>query len=156
MSRPRPDKIALFLADVDGTLVTRDKVLTERARKSVLALQANGIRFAMTSGRPPKGMKMLFEPLQITTPIAGFNGGLFVEPDLGIIESRTLDPEAASKTVDLIATEGLDIWVYSGDDWLLRDIDAPHREREEHTVQFPPKIVTAFADEHLKAAVNKP
>ncbi len=35
---------------------------------------------------------MLFDPLAITTPIAGFNGGLFVKRDLTIIESRTIDP----------------------------------------------------------------
>ena len=35
MARPRPDKISLLLADVDGTLVTKDKVLTERAQKAV-------------------------------------------------------------------------------------------------------------------------
>ena len=154
MPRPRPDKIALFLADVDGTLVTKDKVLTERAQKAVRDLQANGIKFAITSGRPPKGMKMLFDPLDIQTPIAGFNGGLFVKRDLSIIESRTLDPAAAKKTVDLIEKQGLDVWVYAGDDWLLRDIDAPHREKEEHTVQFPPKVVKEFTAEHLKAAVK--
>jgi Cof subfamily protein (haloacid dehalogenase superfamily) len=154
MPRSRPNKIALLLADVDGTLVTQDKVLTERAQKSIRDMEAKGIKFALTSGRPPKGMKMLFEPLRITTPIAGFNGGLFVRPDLTIIEGRTIDPEAARKTMELIEKSGLDVWVYSGDDWLLRDIDAPHREREEHTVQFPPKIVKAFTAEHLKAAVK--
>ncbi|HEX9527338.1 MAG TPA: HAD hydrolase family protein [Streptosporangiaceae bacterium] len=35
-----------------------------------------GILFAITSGRPPRGMSMLIEPLDITTPIAAFNGGL--------------------------------------------------------------------------------
>jgi Cof subfamily protein (haloacid dehalogenase superfamily) len=154
MPSPRPKKISLFLADVDGTLVTKDKVLTDRARKAVKDLAAKGIQFAITSGRPPKGMKMLFEPLKITTPIAGFNGGLFVKADLSIIESRTLDPAAAKKTLDLIEKQGLDVWVYSGDDWLLRDLDAPHREREEHTVQFPPKLVKAFTDEHLTTAVK--
>jgi haloacid dehalogenase-like hydrolase len=154
MPRSRPDKIALFLADVDGTLVNRDKLLTARAQQSVRDMDAQGIKFAITSGRPPKGMKMLFEPLLLTTPIAGFNGGLFVSSDLRIIESHTLDPAAARRTVDLIEQAGLDVWIYCGDDWLLRDIDAPHREREEHTVQFPPKVVPAFTDEHLKTAVK--
>ncbi len=154
MARPRPKKISLFLADVDGTLVTKDKVLTDRAQKAVRDLEAHGIKFAITSGRPPKGMKMLFEPLKITTPIAGFNGGLFVKSDLSIIESRTLDPAAAKKTAALIEQQGLDVWVYSGDDWLLRDLDAPHREREQHTVQFPPKVVKTFSDEQLKTAVK--
>ena len=154
MPRPRPDKIALLLADVDGTLVTRDKVLTERARQSVRDMQAKGVKFAITSGRPPKGMQMLFAPLRITTPVAGFNGGLFVRSDLSIIESHTLELGAAKQALMLIEKAGLDAWVYSGDDWLLRDADAPHREREEHTVQFPPKIVQAFTDEHLKSAVK--
>ncbi len=154
MPRPRPDAIKLFLADVDGTLVTKDKVLTERAQKAVRDLEAKGIKFALTSGRPPKGMAMLIKPLQITTPIAGFNGGLFVNADFSIIESHTLDPAAAKQTVELIEQQGLDVWVYSGEDWLLRDRDAPHREREEHTVRFPPKVVKAFTDDDLKTAVK--
>ncbi|WP_158746775.1 Cof-type HAD-IIB family hydrolase [Acidisphaera sp. L21] len=154
MGRPRPDKIKLFLADVDGTLVTKDKILTERAQKAVRDLEAKGIKFALTSGRPPKGMKMLIEPLKITTPIAGFNGGLFVNADMSIIESRTLSPEAAHKTADLIAKQGLDVWLYSGDDWLIHDLNAPHREKEEHTVQFPPKVVKEYTDEQLKNAVK--
>ncbi len=154
MPRPRPDKISLLLADVDGTLVTKDKVLTERAQKAVQDMAARGIQFAVTSGRPPKGMAMLIEPLRIATPIAGFNGGLFVKPGMAIIESRTLDPAAAKQAVELIGQGGLDVWVYAGDEWLVRDMDAPHREREQQTVRFPPKVVKAFTDEHLKAAVK--
>ena len=47
--------IALVLADVDGTLVTRDKVLTERTQDAVRRLRESGIRFAVTSGRPSSG-----------------------------------------------------------------------------------------------------
>src|SRR5882757_3321100 len=71
-------KISLVLADVDGTLVTEQKVLTERAQAAVQSLRKAGIRFAITSGRPPRGMAMLFDALKLDTPIAGFNGGLFV------------------------------------------------------------------------------
>src|SRR5271170_3958959 len=83
-------KIALVLADVDGTLVTEEKILTKRARDAVNALQDAGIRFAITSGRPPLGMGMLFDVLDIETPIAGFNGGLFVKRDLSILEQKTV------------------------------------------------------------------
>ena len=57
-------KISLVLADVDGTLVTEEKVLTERAQAAVQSLHEAGIRFAITSGRPPKGMAMLFDALE--------------------------------------------------------------------------------------------
>ena len=113
-------KISLVLADVDGTLLTKDKVLTSRAEDAVRALAAAGIAFAITSGRPPRGMAMLIEPLALRTPIAGFNGGVFVHPDLSEIESRTLDPATAKKTVELILNQGLDAWVYTADEWLIR------------------------------------
>lgn len=58
-------KISLVLADVDGTLVTEEKVLTKRAQNAVSALQSAGIRFAITSGRPPLGMAMLFDALKL-------------------------------------------------------------------------------------------
>ena len=51
--------IKLLLADVDGTLVTHEKVLTPRAIASVQRLGRAGIAFAVTSGRPPRGMQML-------------------------------------------------------------------------------------------------
>src|SRR5262245_30169403 len=140
----KPGKVSLLLADVDGTLVTRDKVLTERAQSAVRRLREAGIRLAITSGRPPKGMAMLIEPLSLDTPIAGFNGGMIVRPDLSIIEERTLAPDVAVRTIDLICSHGLDVWVYAGNDWLLRDPKAPHVDRESWTVKFPPKVVEGF------------
>src|SRR5262245_53688087 len=80
--RPVKAKVSLVVANVDGTLVDREKVLTERAQTAVKTLRKAGIGFAITSGRPPMGMAMLFDPLELDTPIAGFNGGLFVDRHL--------------------------------------------------------------------------
>ena len=97
-------EIRLFLADVDGTLVTQEKVLTQRAIDAVHALHAAGVLFAVTSGRPPRGMSMLIEPLELSTPIAAFNGGLIVEPDMKVIEQKLVDAEAKrAKIKELIA-----------------------------------------------------
>ena len=52
-------KIWLVLADVDGTLVNADKLLTPRAGAAVKALHAAGIAFAITSGRPPAAKPIL-------------------------------------------------------------------------------------------------
>src|ERR1700749_2308498 len=134
-------KISLVLAEVDGTPVTGEKILTERARKAVSALQRAGIRFAITSGRPPLGMAMLFDALDIETPIAGFNGGLFVERDLTILDEKTVPAEVARQAIDLMRAHGLDTWVYSGNDWLITKAVAPHVAREAWTVKFAPKVV---------------
>jgi Cof subfamily protein (haloacid dehalogenase superfamily) len=139
-------KISLLLADVDGTLVTEEKVLTERAQMAVRRLHDAGILFATTSGRPPRGMAMLFDSLALETPIAGFNGGLFVRRDLSIIEQKTLPTDVAIKAVEVIRDHGLDAWVYRGNDWLITNGDAPHVAREAWTVKFQPTIVKDLTD----------
>jgi Cof subfamily protein (haloacid dehalogenase superfamily) len=147
-------RISLVLADVDGTLVTQEKILTASALEAVRSLKAAGIDFAITSGRPPRGMAMLFAPLGLRTPIAGFNGGVFVNPDLSVIESHTLDLETARQTLELILNHGMDAWVYTEKDWFIRNHDAPHVAREAKTVKFEPRVVPAFTDVHLAKAVK--
>ena len=139
-------KISLVLADVDGTLVTAEKVLTPRARAAVKALHAAGIAFAITSGRPPRGMAMLIDPLALRTPVAGFNGGIFVKPDMTIMEEHVLAADAAKRALEVILQNKMDVWFYSGKDWLVRDPNAPHVAREQWTVKFAPTVVENFDD----------
>ncbi len=146
--------IRLLLADVDGTLVTAEKTLTGAAIEAARALGRAGIMLAITSGRPPLGMKMLIGPLGLTTPIAGFNGGAMVRPDLTVIESHELDGRTASRAVDMIREGGLDAWLYTAEDWQILDADAPHVAREAWTVKFDAAVVTDFADADLARAVK--
>jgi Cof subfamily protein (haloacid dehalogenase superfamily) len=137
-------RVHLVIADVDGTLVTQDKVLTPRAIEAVKKLHDAGILFGITSGRPPRGMKMLIDPLQITEPIAGFNGGAVVKPDLTPISKQLLAADVAAEVVRLIVKHGLDIFLYTDRDWFVRNADGPHVAREAWTVKFSPTVVKDF------------
>ena len=145
-SQPNPPNlpVRLVIADVDGTLVTQDKALTPRAIAAVKKLHDAGILFGITSGRPPRGMTMLIEPLAITEPIAGFNGGVIVKPDLTPISRQLLPPDVAAEVVRLILKHGLDIFLYTDRDWFVRNADAPHVAREAWTVKFQPTVVHDF------------
>lgn len=143
-SRGGPPRIRLLIADVDGTLVTPDKVLTPRAIQAVHHLHDAGIAFAITSGRPPRGMTMLIEPLALITPIPGFNGGMFVRPDMTIIEQHVLPASVTARVITTIDAHGLTVWIYRGKDWFVRKREAPHIAREESTVKFPPTVVPSF------------
>ncbi len=140
-SQSSGDAIRLVLADVDGTLVTPDKGLTDAAVEAVDALHERGILFAITSGRPPRGMAMLVGPLHLTTPISAFNGGVVVEPDMSIIEERTLAAELVSPLLDLLDASALSTWVYRRQDWYVVEADGPHVKREAATVAFEPTVV---------------
>jgi Cof subfamily protein (haloacid dehalogenase superfamily) len=140
-----PAPVRLLLADVDGTLVTQEKLLTERAVAAVRKLKEAGIAFAVTSGRPPRGMSMLIEPLELLTPIAAFNGGLIVDRELTTIERRALPGTLVSPIVELLESFALDVWVYRGADWYVRDLEGPHVRHEEQTVGFAPTVLEDFA-----------
>ena len=136
--------IRLLLADVDGTLVTPDKVLTDKAIDAVRRLGEAGVLFAVTSGRPPLGMSMLVKPLSITTPIAAFNGGVVVNPDMSVIEQRVLPEELVVPVADLNKSFGLDTWVYRGADWYVPDPAGSHVAKETATVRFEPKVMKSL------------
>jgi Cof subfamily protein (haloacid dehalogenase superfamily) len=138
--------IRMVIADVDGTLVTQDKVLTKRAAEAVSRLHEAGILFTITSGRPPRGMAMLIDPLKLTQPLAAFNGGVLIQPDLKtVVDQKFLPPGVPETVIDAIENHGLDVWVYTDIDWFVRDPNAPHVAREQWTVKFPPTVVKTFA-----------
>ena len=89
-------KTALVVSDVDGTLLTRQKLLTDRAIAAVRKLHEAGIGFTITSSRPTLGMRFLIEPLGITLPIGAFNGSCIVDSELKPVEQHLI-PEAATR-----------------------------------------------------------
>jgi Cof subfamily protein (haloacid dehalogenase superfamily) len=136
--------VAAVLADVDGTLVTKSKVLTPRAIAAIERLRGRGVLFAITSGRPPRGMRMLVEPLHMVGPMAAFNGGIIVLPDMTVVDERAIPADVTRALIDTIAAFGLYVWIYRGVEWLITDPHAPHAEREATTVQFQPTVVPGY------------
>jgi Cof subfamily protein (haloacid dehalogenase superfamily) len=145
--------IRLLLADVDGTLVTNDKVLTSRTIEAVRKLDDVDVLFAITSGRPPRGMSMLIEPLRLGTPIAAFNGGIFTRDDLTVITEREIPAEVVAPVISLLQSFGLAVWLYRGAEWYVDDLNGPHVARERSTVRFDPKLAVSY--ENLTTGVAK-
>jgi Cof subfamily protein (haloacid dehalogenase superfamily) len=146
-ARPRQaaTKISALVSDVDGSLVTDDKKLTTDARAAVARLHENGILFSLISSRPPRGLYKLIETLEISAPVAGFNGGALTGPDLSPIAEHVLPPQTARRTLELLDARQVEVWMFSGGDWLVRDLDGAYVEHEHRTVEFPPTRVETFA-----------
>jgi Cof subfamily protein (haloacid dehalogenase superfamily) len=142
--RSSSPKISTLVSDVDGTLVTDDKVLTLRAQAAVAKLHTCDINFAIISSRPLRGLNMLLRPLEITTPICGFNGGVIATRNLAVITEHLLSPDTARRAVSLLDTHNVQGWVFSGQNWSVRDCDEPYVRFEERTVGFQPTVVDNF------------
>jgi Cof subfamily protein (haloacid dehalogenase superfamily) len=141
---PADGTIAGVLADVDGTLVTKAKVVTPRAIEAIERLHEIGVLFAITSGRPPCGMRMLVHPLEMRGPMAAFNGGVIVMPNMTVVDERPIPADVTPAVIDEIRAHGLYAWIYSGADWYVTDPLAPHAARESSTVQFQPTVVPSY------------
>jgi Cof subfamily protein (haloacid dehalogenase superfamily) len=140
--------LALIVSDVDGTLVTPDKAVTAASCAAVRRLADAGIAFTVVSSRPPFGLKMLVEPLGLKLPMGAFNGGMRVQPDGTVIESHDLSAEVIAKSFRVLREFGTDIWVFTGDRWLIEHADNPYVLREQRTVQaVPESVVSLRADE---------
>jgi Cof subfamily protein (haloacid dehalogenase superfamily) len=136
--------IKLLLSDVDGTLVTSQKDLAPSSVEAAQRLHDAGVLLAVTSGRPPRGMAMLVEPLALEAPLAGFNGGLVVEPQMNVLEEHTIPDELVPRAIPLLESFDLSVWLYRAANWYVMDPDGPHVNRESHTVRFAPTVVDSF------------
>ena len=138
-------RIALVVSDVDGTLLTKDKVLTDRAKAAVRRLHEAGIGFTITSSRPTIGMRFLVEPLAISLPLGAFNGSSIVDPRMNPIEQHLIPSAAAARSLEILNAFGVDIWVFTSDKWLTRNPEGESIPLEKRAIRADPTIVTDFS-----------
>ena len=144
-------RIALVVSDVDGTLVTRDKTLTDRAKAAVRRLHQAGIGFTITSSRPTIGMHFLVAPLQITLPIGAFNGSSIVDPELKVIEQHVLPASATRRSLDMLGEFGIDIWLFTNEHWFTRNGNGEYVPHEKRAIRADPTVIEDFAP-HVASA----
>jgi Cof subfamily protein (haloacid dehalogenase superfamily) len=126
-------KIDLVVSDVDGTLLTADKRLTDGAKAAVRRLHEAGIGFTITSSRPAIGMPFLIEPLGITLPIGPFNGSSIVDPALKPIEEHLIPVSTAKRSIAVL------------DQWLTRRADGEYVPHEKRAIRADPTVVADFS-----------
>jgi Cof subfamily protein (haloacid dehalogenase superfamily) len=137
--------IALVVSDVDGTLVTKDKRLTDRAKAAVQKLHRAGIGFTITSSRPSIGMRFLIEPLAISLPVGAFNGSSIVDSHMNPIEQHLIPTPAAERSLEILNQFGVDIWLFTNDQWLTRNPDGEYVPHEKRAILADPTIVEDFS-----------
>jgi len=152
-------RIALVVSDVDGTLVTSEKKLTDKSRAAVAKLAQAGIGFTLTSSRPTVGMRMFSDPLGITLPLGPFNGSSIVEPSLAVIEQHVIPAAALKTSLDLLDRYGIDVWIFTNDNWYIRRDDGKYVPHEQRTILFDPTQLNDFtplADQACKIVGASP
>jgi Cof subfamily protein (haloacid dehalogenase superfamily) len=145
MSEPTQHPIRFLLSDMDGTLLLPDHSLSQRTVDAVRSLREAGVLFSLATGRPPRAMLQQIEALGVDLPTAAFNGGTIVNPDGSVLVAHYLPVTVALITLTLFAdVPDIEVWVFSGGDWLVKDPSGPMVPREQHGLGYPPVMVESF------------
>ena len=143
--RAPPGQLKWVVSDVDGTIVNRDKEVTEASRRAAQRLRAAGVGLTIASSRPPWGMRHVAEALQIDGPIAGFNGAVVVDANGKALRETRIPADAARAALGLLAAEKISAWLFTDSQWLVLDPDGPHVAHEQRTIKSDPAVVADFA-----------
>lgn len=160
--------IRLLISDIDGTLVRRDKSLSDGVAAAVRRVLSRGVPVSLISARPPSGMLSIAQRLGLDGPIAAFNGGTVVMPDGRIVSQATLDPAAAAAALARIDRAGVTPWLFANGKWYARDRTNSNLGREKLAAGLEPifdvdlsahldqadKLVGVSADHDLLATIE--
>lgn len=138
-------RVALVVSDVDGTLLTKDKTLTDGARNAVKRLHDAGIAFTIISSRPIIGMRFLIGPLGITLPVGAFNGSSIVDPQLKPVEQHLIPASTAERCLEVLNEFGIDSWLFTSEKWLTRNGKGEYVAHEMLAIRSEPTVVADFA-----------
>ena len=128
MKRVRETKI--LFTDLDGTLLTTEKKVSESTREKLLAMIRNGNSLVLASGRPVDSILEVLEELNIKEEVIQMQsegiaaaGGIYATAYNGavlydcirdeVIESYSVPMRAAQKLFDLAKERGLHIQTYA-------------------------------------------
>lgn len=165
--------IKLIALDLDGTLLTSDKRLTDRTKATLKAARDRGIKVVLTTGRPLKAMDFFLHELgtdgQEDEYTITFNGGL-VQKNTGEILDKTVfsyddvarlyeETEKLLLPLDAIS-EGTVYQIQSDQESLYAKFNpaltfVPVDFADLSSQMTYNKCVTAFDQEPLDAAIKK-
>lgn len=122
----------LVICDVDGTLVSNSRMLSEEAKKIIDRLHHQGVYFGLASGRPVDEVKSLLKKWQVKEPfdvLIGMNGAeLWDNVNGSFSDYFKLKPEWIKEILTLMTPFDLNACVYLNGGMLCQKEDEMIRQ----------------------------
>ena len=106
-------RFRLLALDIDGTLLSSARVVSERTRRAVLAARARGVGLVLVTGRRHPSARRVAEDLGGGVPLVLHNGALIIS-DGEVLRCVPLAREAARTAIRLGRSHGADPVVHCG------------------------------------------
>ncbi len=138
-------KYRLLATDLDGTLVTEDKRVTERTKQAVKAMVQAGGTVVLSSGRPSYGVWHVAEELGLQEMggyILAYNGGELLDCKSGRVEfSVQIPPEKIPQIVRLARAHQTAVLTYEGEYVISEDAGDVYVQGEARNTKMKVKQV---------------
>lgn len=112
--QPTNGAIRLIVADLDGTLLNSDHVVSSLTEQAIDAALAQGVMFTVATGKTFPATTGLIERFNITLPVICGNGTLIHAPDGTIVHEDPIPRDCAIEAVRLALDSGMMPVVYAG------------------------------------------
>lgn len=124
----------LIALDMDGTLLTTDKKVSERTEAAIKAAEAKGVKIVLASGRPLIGINRYLEELELFKGedyVLSFNGGLVQNTKTEEIVSKVSLKGSDLKYIYEISRKlNINIHAFSAKDGLITPKNSKYTEYE--------------------------
>src|SRR5438105_1909399 len=98
---PLISPLRLVAIDLDGTLLDRDKRISDQTVRALRCLPAAGVKIVIASARPPRSVRHIYTQLGLDTWQINYNGALiWDEPNRQPIFHRPMDGQLVAQIID--------------------------------------------------------
>jgi len=106
----------LLAADMDGTLLNGDSIITQRTREALLKAIEKGVLFVPSTGRPMGGMSAVLTAFDFDMPMILFNGAMAVTTKTDrVLFSQGLDFSCAETIFAQGISRGYSVVAWAGE-----------------------------------------
>lgn len=137
-------RIRMLISDVDGTLLNPESLLSRQNLEAILRGRRAGLKFSLSSARPPFGMRWLIEDLDVQSFCAGLNGAILFHPQGEVLVQCALDHRTIETVAEQMTQWGLDVWLYTRDAWFVRRMNGPHVQHNAIALRAEPHLYAGW------------
>lgn len=148
----------ILVLDIDGTLTNSEKLITDKTKEALFALQERGHKVVLASGRPTPGIMPIAEQIRLKEYggyILAYNGAKVMNFQTGeIIYQKTLPQESIQEIYDAAKEFQTGLLCYDKEGIITPEEPDEYIWKESKINHLPVKKVDNFV-EYIDYPVNK-
>lgn len=127
----------LICTDIDGTLLNKDRELSENTVKQVQRISP--LPFVLISSRMPDAMRHLQNEFgNSSTPLIAYNGGLIIDND-NILHSTMINNDVLEVIINQCSSTTIHLSLYHANEWYVPSMDY-WAKREANNTKVTPTV----------------